>query len=152
MYDNKMNMYDMGCCVGKWMYDMHRHVGKWMSDMSHHHSKCITSCVAMPGNVCLTCVALSENVCSTRVAISKNVCSTCVAISEIKSMFDTSSMSAINFRQIRHVGNEFPTDDLHIRLIQSSPRTYDGLHFSVSRHVPMSELKVVSADILCRKL
>ena len=117
----KMNMYDMGCCVGK-----------WMSDMSHHHWKCITSCVAMPGNVCLTCVALSDNVCSTRVAISKNVCSTCVAISERKSMFDTSAMSAINFRQIRHVGNEFTTDVLHIRLIKISPQTYHGLHFSLS--------------------
>ena len=124
----KMNMYDMGCCVGK-----------WMSDMSHHHWKCITSCVAMPENVCLTCVALSENVCSTRVAISKNVCSTLPPCRQWIS--DKSAMSAMNFRQMTYI-----SDWSKVR------RELTMGYISLSRHVPMSELKVVSADILCRKL
>ena len=61
------------------------------------------------GFSCWACIAMSEN-----------ECTTCV------------TMLAINLPQIRHVSNEFLTNVLHIRLINSSPRTYNELHFSLS--------------------
>ena len=99
----------MYCHVGKCMFGMCRHVGKCMYFMCRHVGKSMFNTSAMSEKVCTSCVTMSEKVCSTLLP-----CQT------------------INFRQIRHVGNEFTTDVLHIRLIKISPQTYHGLHFSLS--------------------
>ena len=113
-------MYNMHYHVGKWMYDMYCHVGKCMFGMCRHVGKCMYFMCRHVGKSMFNTSAMSEKVCTSCVTMSEKVCSTLLPC------------QTINFRQIRHVGNEFTTDVLHIRLIKISPQTYHGLHFSLS--------------------
>ena len=79
---------------------------------------------------------MSENECASCVTISENVFMTCVARHVGKNMFDTSAisdnnyvtnvMSAIYFRQICHISDEYLTDVLHIRLIENAGNSEIG--------------------------
>ena len=98
-HDGKL-MYDMCHHVGKWMYDMIRHDGKLMYDMCHHVGKCIFDMCCHFGKSMFDTSVMSDN------------------------NYVTNVMSAMNFRRICHVSNEFPTNPPYQQWISDRCPTY----------------------------